>query len=131
MSVTDFQTLREWIYSRNHLSTSYFAELVTYTPAGGAARPISAHIREVGQTLEEHGATSDVDRIEVLVSRDEADATTGGVAIPQHGDTITRAAAKDPDGRAYGFVELVEAHPLKQRLAFERPRVHRQGSAGQ
>lgn len=116
MGVTNFQSLKADVVNRNILSTEFFAEEVTYTPAGQAPRTVTAKVSG------EQAAAADVDeefteRIRVKVRRD----ATLGIDAPNMGDLVTRSITREPDRRPYVFTgEKLEITPSHWVLVFGR-----------
>lgn len=83
-----------------HLSSDWFGESVTYTPAGGVARSIDVFIE-----AEEQLQITDIDTEmseETIKVKCSKDATTG-INRPNIGDTIVRDVTADEDTRPFLF----------------------------
>jgi len=66
------------------------SDTVTYTPSGGVAVTVSAHVGEA-QTDTSHSDDGERVRLRrnVVIGRDPTDTVNGGVADPQLEDTVT------------------------------------------
>lgn len=106
-------------------SSDYFAETVTVQdPAGGPLRAVVCAID--AQTVfhgDQQGNEDGVDRIVVMVGRDESSATTPGIATPELGLRLWRAESADPDRRPFVFSgERHNVEPDRWELVFTRHR---------
>lgn len=135
MVITSFAELRRAVLQDVMLDTSFFAERVQVTPAHGSQREISAQVRheyEQDDDVEERRRTGTIDEVEtvyVLVSTDEADATTGGIRDPQPGLLLWRTEEKDPDRRPFQYSgEIIGRYEHKLRLKFQRMKRTAQGT---
>lgn len=126
-----FAELRRTVLRAGPLSTTWFAESVTYTPRSGTPRTVTVKIEmETKPRRDERrpiGATQrdESQRIRVVISR-ETNWSGGGLAsTPQIGDTITRAVARDADERPWTYTgETVAESELAGTYVFERARRH-------
>lgn len=110
------------------LNTNDLAEVVTYCPGGGKSRSVTVIVDSVRESLiDDQGNEENEDSIHVTVLRDRSHAK-GGIDKPAIGDEVTRATAKDPDGRPYQFSgEIIYEYPSYWTLVFWR---HQRTSLG-
>lgn len=115
-----FAALRQTVAQANLFSTNYFAEDVTYAiRAGGASGTLRVKIEvddpqkaKRGMQREFPASRDQVDvdeRLRVVICRDATFSGGGKLATPYIGDTLVRAAAKDPDTRKFVFTGEVLA----------------------
>jgi len=115
-----FATLRQAVAQANMFSTNYFAEDVTYTPrANGTPATLRVKIEIDNPQKAKRGMQRDFpasrdqvdvdERLRVVICRDATFSNGGKLATPYIGDTLTRAAAKDPDTRKFVFTGEVLA----------------------
>lgn len=95
-------------------------EAVTYTIGGGSGASITAVIAEIdGPEEQGQSLTNMTERLEVIVGRDPADATYGGVEQPRIGDKLTRTSS----GLVYAFTgRTLKGNAGCWKLEFARPR---------
>lgn len=108
---TDFKQL---------LSNSEFEEVITYLPHGGVARTIRAIVTVRGQFTSGEMMQINDQTIEVEVSSDQSDATTGGVTKPQKKDAIIRTGISDTTRYAWTGAILDGTTKDNWVLEFER-----------
>lgn len=129
MAITTFAELRAAVHRDVHLSTDLFGERVNVQPAHGATREISAHVAHRQMEKEERETRDEVETLDVLISTEEDDETTGGIRDPQPGLLLWRGEAKDPDRRPFQFNGVILArHEHKLRLEFQRTKRTAQGA---
>jgi len=113
MTVTNFRTLKADIINSTILSTDFFAESVTYTPAGGSPRTITAKVTIRGETeYSDAGDESELELVRVFCRRD----ATEGILAPQIGDTLQRSASVESDNRPYTFHEELRGESLDSHI---------------
>jgi len=105
-------------------SADYFAEELTYTPAGGDPRTVTGCVTTTWDELAEEAAADEAETVRVYCLRDPA-ATPGGIAAPRTGDTIARS-----DGTVYWFLRLsmTDATDRAWSLLFQRRKRIEQGA---
>ena len=105
-----------------------FGEEVTYFPAVGDSRAVTAIVVEEAERLVDGDYKVEVERLTINVLRDQADATHGGVERPQPGDRLKRDG--DLDSNLYAFTGDTEPSSEDTwTLVFERPVSRRHGTA--
>lgn len=126
-----FAELRRTVLRAGALSTTWFAEDVTYTPRGGTGRTVTVKIEMEAKPRRDErrpiGATQrdESQRIRVMISRETNWSGGGLAATPQIGDTITRAASRDADERPWTYTgETIAESELHATYIFERARRH-------
>ena len=128
--ITGFRQIKRQVLERVLLSKKRFAEDLTYQSQGLPSRTVVGHVHVTASDQDPLEETlKDVERLEVLVSRLENNATTGGIANPRRGDRLWRAADIDADRRPFCFTGFVrERYADKHRLVFERHKTRTHGT---
>ena len=104
-----------------------FGESVTYTPRGGVARSLYAITEYASEEdiIIESVLETENEHLWVTVQTAQTDATYGGVALPNIGDTVQRS--EDSADALWFFAGQKEGLPGAWRMAFWRRRVTRLG----
>lgn len=115
-----FKTQRAANFPTVFLNADHFGEDVSFYPAGGGAvRTVRAKISGSAQRRDALEGEVEVERLRVVVLRDDA-AELGGIGDPAVGDQIARPAV-DSDGRRYTFTgEIETSRPDHWALIYER-----------
>lgn len=97
------------------LNQDEFAESITYYPAGGGKRSITAVVMShKTENDKQRDRTIAITTLKILVSNDPAT----GVDRPQFKDSILRSIAEDPHQTKYNFHEIVFADTTSYELRF-------------
>lgn len=128
-------TLREQIaddLETVFLNTDDFACAVAYTPKAGQPRSVVMCIDRRRSFRDDVSGLTNVEIAECRCLRDASNATRGGIATPQIGDTILLPQTEDPEQRPFAYAGIADdLSPNDWVLHFTRDIIFRQGGSDQ
>lgn len=124
----DFQTVRTSALKAGLLNTDFFAEEVTFQPAGRQSRGVTVKISHEQEAQPQTNTLDQTEKILVRAMLDESDVDCGGIADAMAGDLLHRSITRDPDRRPFVFTGEIRQRGLTSaQYVFERRRRVTQG----